>query len=255
MSLYETEALVLRTYNLAEADKIVVLLSRQAGLLRGVAKGARKIRNRFGAALEPFTLIGLTYYQKEHQELVSVRNAEIIESHFDLLGDPETLAMLAYVGDLILEFCPPHQENDKLLRMVKACLKAIVEGPQDLQLILRYFEVWVLRLGGFLPDVRQCAGCGEQLGEGRTIFVSDDLSLVCQNCVQGKREALSAAVHSRLCATRDQSPATFAAESRELSTRGQREFASLTQRMIDSVLDHRPRVQPVWPPLQSKANA
>ncbi len=67
----ETEALILRTYNLAEADKIVVCLSRSAGLIRGVAKGCRKLRNRFGASLEPFTLINLTYYEKENQELVS----------------------------------------------------------------------------------------------------------------------------------------------------------------------------------------
>ena len=68
MALTETEALVLRTYNLAEADKIVVCLSRSHGLIRGVAKGCRKLRNRFGASLEPFTLINLAYYQKENQD-------------------------------------------------------------------------------------------------------------------------------------------------------------------------------------------
>ena len=56
MALSETEALVLRTYNLAEADKIVVCLTRENGVIRGVAKGCRKLKNRFGAALEPFTL-------------------------------------------------------------------------------------------------------------------------------------------------------------------------------------------------------
>jgi len=68
MPLFTAEALVLRTYNLAEADKIVVCLSRSHGLIRGVAKGCRKLRNRFGASLEPFTIINLTYYQKENQD-------------------------------------------------------------------------------------------------------------------------------------------------------------------------------------------
>ena len=153
MAITETEALVLRTYNLAEADKIVVCLTRNAGLVRGVAKGSRRIKNRFGAALEPFTLLNITYYQKENQELVSMRQAEILKSHFNLFRDPDVLTGLAYMGDLVVEFSPPHQTNDKLFRMVNACLAAVAQCPQDLQLILRYFEVWILRLEGFLPDL------------------------------------------------------------------------------------------------------
>jgi len=84
MGLVETEALILRTYNLAEADKIVVCLTRNAGLIRAVARGSRRIKNRFGAALEPFTLLNVAYYQKENQELVSLRQVEIVQSHFDL---------------------------------------------------------------------------------------------------------------------------------------------------------------------------
>ena len=57
MSLFETEALILRTYNLAEADKIVVCLSRSAGLIRGVAKNCRKLKKRFGASLEPSNVV------------------------------------------------------------------------------------------------------------------------------------------------------------------------------------------------------
>src|SRR5882672_11930573 len=89
MALTETEALVLRTYNLAEADKIVVCLTRNEGLVRGVARGSRRVKNRFGAALEPFTLLHLTYYQKETQELVSMRQAEIVKSNFNLFRDPD----------------------------------------------------------------------------------------------------------------------------------------------------------------------
>ena len=78
MPLVETEALVLRTYNLAEADKIVVCLSRASGLIRGVAKGCRKLKNRYGAAFEPYTLINLSYYQKENQELVSIQLPDVL---------------------------------------------------------------------------------------------------------------------------------------------------------------------------------
>ena len=108
MAVFESEALILRTYNFAEADKIVVCLTREAGVIRGVAKGCRKLKSRFGAALEPFTIAKVVYYQKENQELASISNAEIVKSHFDLSSQAETLAGLAYMGDLVLEFSPPH---------------------------------------------------------------------------------------------------------------------------------------------------
>ena len=129
MALFETEALILRTYNLAEADKIVVCLSRSAGLIRGVAKGCRKLKNRFGASLEPFTLINLTYYEKEHRELVSFRQSEILKSRFNLSSDAPVLTGFSYMGDLLIEFSPPHQANDDLYRMAIACFEAVAQNP------------------------------------------------------------------------------------------------------------------------------
>src|SRR4029078_1424093 len=159
MAVFETEALILRSYNLAEADKIVVCLSRSAGLIRGVAKGSRKLRNRFGASLEPFTLVNLTWYEKENQELVSIRQTEILKSYFKLSSDENIVSSLAYMGDLLIEFSPPRQANDTLFRVVAACLEAIAESPSDLQAVVRYFEVWLLKIEGFLPDLKRCPDC------------------------------------------------------------------------------------------------
>ena len=78
MGLVETEAIILRTYNLAEADKIVICLTRKAGVVRGVARGSRRLKSRFGAGLEPVTLVSLSYHEKERSELVALRQAEII---------------------------------------------------------------------------------------------------------------------------------------------------------------------------------
>ena len=153
MALLETEALVLRTYNFGEADKIVVCLTRSAGLIRAVAKGCRKLKSRFGAALEPFTLAKITYYQKEHQELVSLNQAEILKSHFDLSGDAETLTGLAYMGDLVIEFSPPYEPNERLFRMLKACLDAISESQSDLQIILRGGYYYLRQISQAFSDV------------------------------------------------------------------------------------------------------
>lgn len=243
MGLIETEALVLRTYNLAEADKIVVCLTRSAGLVRGVARGARRIKNRFGAALEPFTLLHLTYYQKESQELVSLRDTDILRSHFALFRDPEILPALAYMGDLLVEFSPPHQTNDKLFRMVTACLETLTQAPQSLQSILRYFEIWLLRLEGFLPDLRSCAECHRQFSGQEAVQVIRELGLLCRPCAQGKGERLSGGAYARLCASQVESPILFAQQSRDISAKVQLEIAELTNKMIGRVLERRPRIQ------------
>src|SRR5215210_2858887 len=130
MGLNETEAFVLRTYKLAEADKIVVLLTRRAGLLRGVARGARRLKSKFGASLELFTHISLTYHEKEGRELVSISQADIIRSHFHLAGHADAIQALDYFSELLLEFAPPHEPDEKLFRMVSACLEVLNAKPE-----------------------------------------------------------------------------------------------------------------------------
>jgi len=243
MALHETEALVLRTYNLGEADKIVVCLTHSAGLIRGVAKGCRKLKSRFGAALEPFTLVKIYYYQKENQELVSLNQAEIVKSHFDLSGNAETLTGLAYMGDLVIEFSPPYQPNERLFRMVKACLDAICESQSDLQIILRYFEVWLLKLEGYLPDVRHCGECHQPFDEKEPAFMNADLGFRCCRCSHGAGDALSRRLQTQLRATQRLAPYVFAQESRAVPASIHREMAELTHKLIGRVLERQPRLR------------
>src|ERR1051325_3835478 len=163
LKVFAAEAIVLRSYNLAEADRIVLCFTRDAGLIRGVAKGARRMKSRFGAALEPFTLVRLEFREKENRELVTITGVEILKSHFDLAADIECSEALGYMGELVNEFAPPHEANEKLFRMVSACLDALAAAPQISKIVLRYFEVWILRLAGSLPDVTSCAVCGKSL--------------------------------------------------------------------------------------------
>jgi DNA repair protein RecO (recombination protein O) len=244
MGLFETEALILRTYNLAEADKIVVCLSRSAGLIRGVAKGCRKLRNRFGASLEPFTLVNLTYFEKEHQELVSFRQAEILKSRFNLSSNASILTGFSYMGDLLIDFSPPHQANDNLFRMALACFEAASETPDDLDSVLRYFEVWLLKLEGFLPDLRMCANCSKVFSGDEAVYLGTDLSLRCAQCSNGRGGAVSKQLHTQLRTTEKLSPARFAEKSREVPKGMKREMAELTFQIIGRVLERMPRIRP-----------
>ena len=244
MAVFETEALILRTYNLAEADKIVVCLSRSAGLIRGVAKGCRKLKNRFGASLEPFTLINLTYYEKEHQELVSFRQAEILKSRFKLSSNASILTGFSYMGDLLIDFSPPHQANDNLYRMALACFEAVSEIPDDLESVLRYFEVWLLKLEGFFPDLRSCASCQKIFNGEETIFLGNDLSIRCLQCSNSRDSKISRHVNALLRTSEKLPPPKFAQEVREVSKDTKRETAELTFQLIGRVLERMPRVRP-----------
>jgi len=244
VAIFETEALVLRTYNLAEADKIVVCLSRSAGLIRGVAKGCRKLKNRFGASLEPFTLINLTYYEKETQELVSFRQTEILRSRFNLSGNASILTGFSYMGDLLIDFSPPHQANDNLYRMALACFEAASQSPEDLESVLRYFEVWLLKIEGFLPDLKACANCHRAFNGEETVYLGNDLSLRCLQCSNGRGGAISKRLHSHLRTTEKLPPAKFAEESREVSSTTKKEMAELTFQLIGRVLERMPRIRP-----------
>ncbi len=244
MAIFETEALVLRSYNLAEADKIVVCLSRSAGLIRGVAKGCRKLKNRFGASLEPFTLINLTYYEKEHQELVSFRQTEILRSRFNLSGNPSILTGFSYMGDLLIDFSPPHQANDNLYRMALACFEAASQSPDDLEAILRYFEVWLLKIEGFLPDLKSCANCQRAFTGDETIYFGNDLLFRCAQCSNTRGGAVSKHLHSHLRTTEKLPPAKFAEQAREVASATQKELAELTFQMIGRVLERQPRMRP-----------
>lgn len=243
MAIFETEALVLRTYNLAEADKIVVCLSRSAGLIRGVARGCRKLRNRFGASLEPFTLINLTYFEKENQELVSFSQTEILRSRFNLSGNASILTAFSYMGDLLIDFSPPHQANDNLYRMALACFEAASQSPEDLESVLRYFEVWLLKIEGFLPDLKACANCHRTFSD-ETVYLGNDLSLRCAQCSNSRGGAISKRLHSQLRATEKLPPAKFAEESREVAGTTKKEMAELTFQLIGRVLERMPRIRP-----------
>lgn len=237
-----TDAIVLRAYNLAEADRIVVFLTRDAGLVRAVAKGARRMKSRFGAALEPFTLLKLTYYEKENRELVTISNAEIVKSNFDLSTDVETGELLAYMAELIGEFAPPHEADEKLFRMLSACIEALSGNVAYSRAVMRYFEVWLLRLAGLFPDFRCCSECGVELGESADAIVDVELRAQCRKCRTQGSSVISFSIMKTLRATHRLSPARFAA-LHKLSDADDAELGELTHRLITRAIDRRPRTQ------------
>ena len=166
MPLYKTDALILRTYKLGEADRIVVFLTRDRGKKRGVANGARRPRSPFAGALEPLTRVGVTYYEREHRDLVRLSYAEPLRSPL-LASRPDALSHVGYFADLIDEWAAEGDPDEKLFRLGTATLDALAAGVPT-SALARYFEYWLLRLQGVYPPHVACHRCGAALGDERS---------------------------------------------------------------------------------------
>jgi DNA repair protein RecO (recombination protein O) len=146
MPLYTADALILRTYKLGEADRIVVFLTRDRGKKRGVAKGARRPRSKFVGALEPLTQVRLAYFEKERRELVSLNSA--------LSGGTiEALGCATYFAELIDEWAAESHEDERLYRLGASMVEALAMGV-PYEPLARYFEFWLLSLQGVYPAAR-----------------------------------------------------------------------------------------------------
>jgi DNA repair protein RecO (recombination protein O) len=236
MPLHETEAFVLRSYTLREADKICVFLTRDAGKIRGVAHGARKLRSRFGSSLEPFTEVLLTYFQKENKELVSISNCEIIRSNFALAARSEMLAATEYLAELALEFLPDHEPNEKVYRLIAATLEALREHPEAApDPLVRYFEVWLLRLAGFFPELRRCGGCDKGLEREASVWLTADNTPQCLECSERRGEELRPNVRQLIQVILQKAPTAFFASTHDHRALGQ--ISKITTRQIERALE------------------
>jgi len=118
MPIDQAEAIVLRTYAIGDQDKIAVFLTRDKGVIRGVAKGARKFGNRFGSSLEPMSHVTMFYYEKERKDLVTINTCDLIESFFEVQADLKMSLTLSYFAELIEEFVPVRAREDIVFRLL-----------------------------------------------------------------------------------------------------------------------------------------
>jgi DNA repair protein RecO (recombination protein O) len=152
MPLYTADALILRTYKLGEADRIVVFLTCDRGKKRGVAKSARRPKSNFVGALEPLTHARIAYFESERRELVSLNYSEPSRSALSG-GTIETLGCATYFAELIDEWSAESHEDERLYRLGVSMIEALTAGvpPEPLT---RYFEFWLLSLQGVYPAGR-----------------------------------------------------------------------------------------------------
>lgn len=181
MPLKESEAVILRSFPLGEADRLVSFLSRSAGRLRGVARGARRPKSRFGAALETLSHVRIFYFERETRELVRINQCELLESFLDVQRDYErglALALLSEVSEFVL---PEREPSDAAFRLLLHTAQALKRGAH-VALALAYFNLWTVRLAGWLPELQRCARCGRDIVSQGGFGSPHHAGLACSQC-------------------------------------------------------------------------
>ena len=187
MPVRESEALILRSFPLGEADRLVSFLSRSEGRMRGVASGARRPKSRFGSTLELFSYVRMWFYERETRELVRINQCELIESFLDVQRDYAVslaLALISEVTEAVLGEREVAEPNFRLLVVVARAIKAGAKLP----LALAYFAFWTVRLGGWMPGLDRCSRCAAALTARASMARS---GLFCPNCALPGQRAIS----------------------------------------------------------------
>jgi DNA repair protein RecO (recombination protein O) len=157
-----TEAIILHTFAVRERDKMVVFLTPDHGKRKGWAYGARSIKSRFGAALEPLAKVRIGYLEREGEEAVRIESVDLIRSLFPAQQNLLSSVSATYIAELVDTFAPAEDPAELIYRLLDRTTEALLDGAAPMA-VVAYAEVWILRLGGILPSTRDCGECGAPL--------------------------------------------------------------------------------------------
>lgn len=235
MPIHEDEAIVLRQYPLAEFDSIVVCVAPETGKIRAVAQGIKKAKSRYSGCLEPLNHIKIVVYNREGRDLGKIQHAELIHSYSKRFRTLEHVFAFTFFAELVHLFAQENQPNPALFRLLLASLKAGEKGALIPPLV-RYFEVWCLKINGFYPNFISCFICGKYIQEYGFFAHIKDGTTRCSDCGSQNGIFIGTAAAEALRKIMKHSPEDFAAIPFEKEVDSQIE--RLTHGLLGQNLDH-----------------
>lgn len=188
MGLYSAEAILLDLFDLHDQDRIVTLLTRERGKVRGVARAARRKYSRFSGQLQPLAKANVVWFERSGQDLVRLSSVELIRTADGLVRELEGILLAGYLAEHMLEFAQENEESDHYYRLLDSTTEALLAGI-DSDLATRYYEAWVLRLSGIFPAPFECPECGRPVGETASMPAGAE-GLICVKCGKTKSGGL-----------------------------------------------------------------
>ncbi len=188
--VYRTEGVVLRRQNLGEADRLTTVYTQHYGKLRLVAKGVRRLRSRKAGHLEPFTRVALLIARG--RELDIITQAETIEDFRVFQGDLEQLGYASYLVELLDRFTVEEgEENQVQYRLLLESLERLAKMKINPAAVILYFELRLLDLVGYRPELFQCVECGAEIRPEKQHFSFLRGGILCPKCSPGKNHLRS----------------------------------------------------------------
>lgn len=188
MKIERTEAIILHTFPARERDKMVVFLTPDHGKRKGFAYGARGIRSRFGASLEPLAKVRIGYAEKESEEIVRIESVDLIRSLFPAQQNLLSSVAATYIAELVDTYAQPNDPAELMYRLLDRTTEALLDGSEPIA-VVAYAEIWTLKLGGIFPSLRNCPECGELLLRPLH-FDGKQSAFVCTSCSGRDRELI-----------------------------------------------------------------
>jgi DNA repair protein RecO (recombination protein O) len=185
-----TPAIVLRTRDYGESDKIVTLLTRDAGKLSGIAKGGKRSQRRFAGALGLFAHVTLDYRQRAGAELVFLERAVLLRPWRSIVDSLEGYAAASHIVELADKLTVEQEVGAELYALVLAALAHVDARPPGPS-VLRLFELAALVACGVGPDFKRCAACRRPIGEERVRVLPASGGVVCSRCAAAEGAVLS----------------------------------------------------------------
>ncbi len=160
--LTEVRGLVIRTVDIKDTDRLITIFTEEKGAITALARGARSLKSRKMAATMQFCYGNFVLYGQSDK--LWVKEAELIESFFDIRKTIEGLALSGYIAEILSDVTVEEEERD-LLRLSLNSLYAIASGRYSVVKVKAAFEIRAASILGFMPDVLSCNNCGERHGD------------------------------------------------------------------------------------------
>lgn len=159
---------------------MVIFLTPDHGKRKGWAYGARSLKSRFGAALEPLAKVNIGYVEKEGEEVVRIESVDLVRSLFPAQQNLLTSVAATYIAELVDTFAPVDDPAELIYRLLDRTTEALLAGANP-QRVVAYAEVWILKLAGTFPSTRNCFECGSPLDRPLR-FDGRFQAFVCADC-------------------------------------------------------------------------
>lgn len=243
MPVFEAEAIVLRQYALSEADRIVVMTSREFGRIRGVVKGVKKPQNRIGGGLlEPLNHVRVEGVAREGRDLGQINRVELVHSFLGRSPSLDQVYAFTYFAEITGEMVQDNHPNQAFFRLLLASLQAGESNGVN-PLLVRYFEIWSLKLSGFFPNHVYCSICGKCVKDEGFFAWYESGEARCSECAEGRGLRISAEASEALQSMTGVGPAEFMVRS--VANGAAIEIERLSQRLLSFHLERNLKSYPI----------